>query len=293
LLIIISLVTSLQQIPALSQSRTTYDEEYVVALRQIAHIIPQNETLAATDTYPQVAYFTDHKVIAPWVRSERALVQFMWKNNCSYLLVPEYTSEPKPDNTPLLIQLAGRPFERISDFYAKYISVPKPEDNTPLFNTSSVPRQDDNSRLDIRKSIKEPLFQKLFEKVLDYPTENSLLHLYQLRSNITPDNLSIVTDTTKPVLSVSLPINGTITEAEFDVLRVNVTGSANDAESKIKKVEVSIGGSPFQLATPRAPNDWSSWSFSDIVTGGTTRIMVRATDNADKREWAPVFITIK
>jgi hypothetical protein len=277
----------------MSQSRRTYDEEYVVALRQIADIIPQNETLAATDTYPQIAYFTDHKVKVPWVRSERALVQFMWKNNCSYLLVPEYTSEPKPDNTPLLIQLAEKPFERISDFYAKYISVPKP-DNTPLFNTSSVPQQDNNnSRLDIHKSIKEHLFQKLFEKVLDYPTENSLLHLYQLRSNITRDNLSIVTDTTRPLLSVSLPINGTIMEAEFDVQRVNVTGSANDAESKIKKVEVSIGGSPFQLATPRAPNDWSSWSFSDIVTGGTTRIMVRATDNADKREWVPVFITIK
>jgi hypothetical protein len=279
----------------MSQSRRTYDEEYVAALRQITDIIPQNETLAATDIYPQVAYFTDHKVMPPWVRSETALVQFMWKNNCSYLLVPKYTAEPKPDNTPLLIQLAQKPFERISDFYAKYISVPKLKDNTPLSNTSSVPQQDNNnSRLDIHKSIKEHLFQKLFEKVLDYPTENSLLHLYQLRSNITPDNLFIVTDTTTPVLSVSLPINVTTMEAEFfDVQRVNVTGSAYDAESKIKKVEVSIGGSPFQLATPRAPNDWSSWSFSDIVTGGTTRIMVRATDNADKREWVPAFINIK
>ncbi|HEX6282395.1 MAG TPA: Ig-like domain-containing protein [Nitrososphaera sp.] len=282
----------------MSQSRRTYDQEYVVALRQIADIIPQNETLAATEIYPQVAYFTDHNVKVPWVRSERALVQFMWKNNCSYLLVPEYTSAPKPDNTPLLIQLAEKPFEKISDFYAKYISVPKPEpDNTPtpLLNTSSVPQPDNNnSRLDIRKSIKEDVvFQKLFEKILDYPTENSLLHLYQLRSNITRDNLSIVTDKTRPIVSVSLPINGTIMESEFGVLRVNVTGSAEDADSNIRKVEISIDGSPYQLTTPRAPGDWSTWSFSDFVTEGTKRIMVRATDNADKRVWVPIFITIK
>jgi hypothetical protein len=82
-------------------------------------------------------------------------------------------------------------------------------------------------------------------------------------------------------------------KSELDVLPVNVTGSADDVDSNIKKVEISIGGSPFQLATPRAPDDWSTWSFSDFVTEGTKRIMVRATDNADKRVWVPVFITIK
>ena len=189
----------------------------------------------------------------------------MWKNNCSYLLVPEYTSKPQPeDNTPLLIQMASLPSESISDFYAKYISVPKPEP-----------------------------FQRLFEKILDHNTEESVLHLYKLRSNITRDNLSIVTDRTRPMLSVSLPVNNTIMDSEFGVLRVNVTGSAEDADSRIKTVEVSIDGSPFQVATPRAPDNWSTWSFSDIATEGTKRIVVRATDNADKRVWVPVFITIK
>jgi hypothetical protein len=293
LLIVISLVTSLLQIPAMSsQSRRTYDQEYIVALRSITDILPENETLAATESYPQVAYFTDHKVKVPWVRSEKALVQFMWKNNVSYLLVPEYTSPPKPagsfgsyafweDNAPLPIQWAKYPFEKISDFYAQYISGPQQEND----NSSS--------RLNIRQSKEGVVFQKLFEKILDYPTENSLLNLYRLRSNITQDNLYIVTDTTRPVLSISLPVNGTIMESEFDVLRVNVTGAANDTDTNIKKVEISIGGSPFQLANPIAPDDWSTWSFSDILTAGTKRIVVRATDIADNRMSVPIYITIK
>lgn len=292
LLIVVSVITALQQIPAMSQSRRTYDQEYIAALRYVANFIPQNETLAATEIYPQVTYFTDHKVKVPWVSSERALVQFMWKNNSTYLLVPEYTSAPRPDNTPLLIQLAEKPFEKISDFYAKYISVPRPN-NTALLNTSSE-AQPDSTLLNIRKSVKGDIFQKLFEKILDYPTENSLLHLYHLRSNITRDNLSIVTDDISPMLSVSFPVNGTILESEsFGVLRTNVTGSATDADSKIKKVEISIGGSPFRLTNPGAPDDWSTWSFSDIVTVGTKRILVRATDNADNEMSVPLHITIK
>ena len=97
LLLIISLITSLQQVPALSQGRITYDKEILVALRFVRDIIPRNETLRTPEFYPQVAYFTDHDVKTPWVNSEKALVQFMWKNNISYLLVPQYTSEPTLD----------------------------------------------------------------------------------------------------------------------------------------------------------------------------------------------------
>ena len=95
------------------------------------------------------------------------------------------------------------------------------------------------------------------------------------------------------MLSVSNPVNGTIIESEFDVLRVNVTGSATDIDTNIKKVEISVGGSPFQLANPIAPDDWSTWSFSDIATGGTNRIVVRATDDADNRMLVPIYITIR
>jgi hypothetical protein len=302
LLIIISLITFLQQVPALLQSSSgrAFDQEYIDALRHVGDILPQNETLAASEIYPQATYFTDHKVKTPWVGSEKALVQFMWKNNCSYLLVPQYTFDPRPDNTPLLVQWAKKPFEELSDFYAKYISVSRLQ-NTNLLNNISDPRPDDNddsnndtdTRLNIRKIIYEDQFNELFYKVLDYPTEDSIIHLYKLRSNITRDNLSVVTDETRPMLSVSLPLNGTIMESEFGVLRVNVTGSAIDADTDIKGVEISIDGSRYQLANPRTPDDWSTWSYSDIITEGTNRILVRATDNADNRNWAPVYVTVR
>jgi hypothetical protein len=281
LLIVISLVTSLQQIPAMSSpTGRSYDEELVDALRYIGVIIPRNESLATTAIYPQVSYFADHNTTAAWVKTEEALVQFMWKNNFSYLLVPDDSSLPTMEyaTTPLLIQLAEKPFEKIFDLYDEYTSVPRPDNNT---------------RLNIDRSIRGEQFEKAFEKILEKNTESGILHLYQLRSNITQDNLSIVTDTTRPMLSVSLPVNGTIMESEFDVLRVNITGSAKDVDTNINKVEISIGGSPFQLATPRAPDDWSTWSFSEFVTGGTKRIVVRATDDADIRTWVPIYITIK
>ena len=280
LLIVISLITSLSQITGTTQIGRIYDEQLVDALRYIGVIIPRNESLAATEIHPQVTYFTDHNAKAPWVKNEKALVQFMWKNNFSYMLVPDDSSTPTLNYTatPLLIQLVEKPFEKIFDLYDEYTSVPRPDNNT---------------RLNIDRSIRGEYFEKAFEKILEKNTESGILHLYRLRSNITQDNLSIVTDTTRPMLSVSLPVNGTIMESEFDVLRVNVTGSANDVDSNIKKVEISIGGSPFQLATPRAPDDWSTWSFSDIVTGGTKRIVVKATDNADNNVRMPVFITVR
>jgi hypothetical protein len=278
LLIVISLVTFQQQIPTISQTTKIYDKEYISALRRLEDIIPQNETLATTENYPQVTYFSGHKVKVPSVNSERSLVEFMWRINSSYLLVPEDTTEPKPDNTPPLIQLVEQPFEKISNFYAEYNSEPKP-DNIPL---------------KLHETIKENLFEKLFEKILDYNTQGSILHLYHLRSNITRDNLSIVTDSTKPMLFVSFPVNGTTMESQFGVLRLNVTGTAIDADSNITKVDISVDGLPFQLANPRAPDDWSTWSFSDIVTSeGTKRIVVRATDNADNKRWFPIHITIK
>jgi hypothetical protein len=311
LLIVISLVTSLQQIPAISQNRRTYDEQYIVALRYIADLVPKNETLAATASYPQVSYFTDHQAKTPWLSSERALVQFMLNNNISYLVVPvDELRGPEPDKTPLLVQLAKKPFEEMADFYAKYISVPKPllplsESNTtnnPLLNNPSSGLEQDNNnnnnnnnntRMDMRKTMRGDLFAKLFERIFEYPTEDSILHLYHLRSNITLENLRTVTDKTKPLVSISLPVNGTVMESPLGVLRLNVTGTAADSDSNIEKVEVSIDGSRYRLANPKMPDDWSTWSYSDIITYGTKRIMVRATDSADNMSLAPVSVTVR
>jgi hypothetical protein len=288
LLIIISLITFQQQIPTIAHTTKIYDKKYVNALRYIGDTIPQNATLATTENYPQVTYFTGHKVKVPWVSNERSLVEFMWKINSAYLLVPEDLSErPSSDNTPLLIQIAQKPFEKILDYYNQYISMIKSQDST-LLNSSK------NTLLNMTESIRDKPFQKIFEKILDYNTEGSILHLYHLRSNVTRDNLGIITDKTRPILFVSLPVNHTVMETKLGGLLVNVTGAAIDADSKIKKVEVSIDRLPYRLANPRAPNDWSIWSLSDyLMNKGTKEIMVRATDNADNRAWMPVYIVVR
>ncbi len=288
LVIIISLITFQQQIPTVAHTTKIYDKKYVNALRYIGDTIPQNATLATTENYPQVTYFTGHKVKVPWVSNERSLVEFMWKINSAYLLVPEDLSErPSSDNTPLLIQIAQKPFEKILDYYNQYISMIKSQDST-LLNSSK------NTLLNMTESIRDKPFQKIFEKILDYNTEGSILHLYHLRSNVTRDNLGIITDKTRPILFVSLPVNHTVMETKLGGLLVNVTGAAIDADSKIKKVEVSIDRLPYRLANPRAPNDWSIWSLSDyLMNKGTKEIMVRATDNADNRAWMPVYIVVR
>src|SRR5919199_1793364 len=144
----------------------------------------------------------------------------MWKINSAYLLVPEDLSErPSSDNTPLLIQIAQKPFEKILDYYNQYISMIKSQDST-LLNSSK------NTLLNMTESIRDKPFQKIFEKILDYNTEGSILHLYHLRSNVTRDNLGIITDKTRPILFVSLPVNHTVMETKLGSLLVNVTGAA-------------------------------------------------------------------
>jgi hypothetical protein len=292
-LVVISLVTFWLQIPTIAHTTKIYDKKYIDVLGHIGEFIPQNETLATTENYPQVEYFSGHEAKVPWLSSERALVQFMWKVNSSYLLVPEDTSEPPPDSAPLIIQAAEKQFEIISDYYDEFISNINSYNTSPQLNHSKI--EQSNTPLKMDEAIRGKLFQKLFDKVSDYSTEGSIIHLYHLRSNITRDNLSIITDETKPLLFVSRPINGTVLESKFGVLHINVTGTAKDVDSNIKKVELSLNGLPYKLANPRAADDdWSTWSFlDDIVTHDVLKIMVRATDNADNRMWVPVNITIK
>jgi hypothetical protein len=279
ILVFVSLITFQAQIPTISKTTKIYDKGYISALKNVGNLIPQNETLITSENYPQVTYFTDQKVKVPWrADSERSLVQYMLKINSSNLLVPDETSPSEPDTTPLFIQLVEKPFEKIFDYYYDYISLPKTN----------------NIMLKLDKVSKEKPFERLFEKISEHNTEGSILHLYRLRSNITLDNLgNVVTDSTRPILFVLSPVNGTIIKSKSDVFRLNITGITMDEESKVKNVEISVNDSVFHPAKPRAPNDWSTWSFSyNITSEGIKRILTKAMDNADNTRWVRVNITI-
>jgi hypothetical protein len=57
-LIAISVITYLQQIPTISQTIKIYDIGYFSALRLVADVIPQNETLTTTENYWVPVYIT-------------------------------------------------------------------------------------------------------------------------------------------------------------------------------------------------------------------------------------------
>lgn len=266
LLVLVSVITFQQQIPTISQSSKVYDREYIDALRKIGNLVPPNETLATSESYPQVTYFTDHKVKVPRVMSERALVEFMWKTNSSYLLVPYHPPQPKLES-PLLLRVVERPFEHVSI------------------------QKSDNVVVSLHEFSKGKVFKNLFQKIYEYDTNKNKLDLYHLKSNIT---LEKVTDGINPRVSITFPANGTTIESLSDVFKVNVSRTAIDTDSEIKIIEVSFDGLVFQSANPRAPGDWSKWSSSHFVTSdGTKKIIAKATDNADNKKLFPIYITIQ
>jgi hypothetical protein len=145
------------------------------------------------------------------------------------------------------------------------------------------------SRYGIARSL-----TRSFEEIATYASETQTIHLFQLRSNITRGNIIMETDVARPLVSIANPLNGSTINAKsnHEILWINVTGTAFDADSKIKMIEVFIEDFPYKPVSPKSENDWSTWSFSDFVTSeGKKLIVARATDNAGNMQWFPINIT--
>jgi hypothetical protein len=254
-LVFLSIIISQDQALRVSEVTRIYDKQYVNALRDIAKVIPRGECVGAPGNVPQISYFTDHEVIrttagflVPVENFGRATIEFMQKNNCSYLIVPEDAS----------------------------------------FATEQTPG--------LYPKTKTQILNKLLENIGEYKTEMSIIHVYRLSSNVTADNIDVVTDFAWPKLSVEYPVNGTTIElSKSNVTSViNVTGTAVDAQSNIKKVEAYMDRSSFKSADLTPYGNGSYWSISlNVNSEGVKKIMIRATDNADHTTYQPVYITIK
>jgi hypothetical protein len=254
-LVFLSIIISQQQGLRVSEVTRIYDRQYVNALSEISKVIPQGELVAAPGNVPQISYFTDHEVIrtnagflVPVENFGRATLEFMQKNNSSYLIIPEDAS-----------------------FASEHPS-------------SSYPK------------TKVQILDKLLEKIGDYKTESSIIHVYRLSLDITDDNIHIVTDFAWPKLYVEYPENGTTIELSRSngTSAINVIGTAVDADSGIKKVEAYMDRSSFDPADLISEGDSYKWSISfDVSSAGTKKIMVRATDNANHTTYRPVYLSIK
>jgi hypothetical protein len=153
--------------------------------------------------------------------------------------------------------------------------------------------EDDLQPLFTRSGIAKYLTRS-FEKIANYTSESQIIHLFRLRSDTTEDNIITTTDITRPLVSITSPVNGTALNVKSDrgIFWINVTGTSYDADSKIKMVEVFIEDFPYQPVNPTYEGDWSTWSFSDFVTsGGEKLIVARATDNAGNMQWFPINVT--
>src|SRR5439155_447347 len=75
-----------------------------------------------------------------------------------------------------------------------------------------------------------------------------------------------------PTVSITSPANNTST----NTAALPVTGTASDSGSGVQKVEVSLDGDPFSLATGT-----TNWSFTtSSLSNGIHKILARATDSA-------------
>ena len=98
------------------------------------------------------------------------------------------------------------------------------------------------------------------------------------------------TDTTPPSVAITSPANNS-TVGSYTVA---VAGTSADSGSGVKQVAVRIRAgttaTAYTVATPTAPNDWSTWSVSmNLSSAGPTGpyiLEARAADNANNVQWS-------
>jgi hypothetical protein len=210
--------------------------------------------------------------------------------------VPEGSSMIASANGPQLAYFSGHEIKipRGVDSLGSLVEYMWKHNSSYLVAFEGKSSEDDLQPIFTRSGIARFL-TKSFEEIANYTSESQKIHLFHLRPNITEDNIATTTDITRPLVSITSPVNGSIINAESDrrIFWINVTGTSYDADSKIKMVEVFVEDFPYKPVNPKSEGDWSIWSFSDFVTsGGEKLIVARATDNAGNMQWFPINATV-
>lgn len=102
-------------------------------------------------------------------------------------------------------------------------------------------------------------------------------------------------DTTPPQLTITSPPDGAVVTTPVASASVNVEGTAFDAQSGVKLVELTLDGAPASTitATPASPDDWSTWAASlSIDTPGTHTVTARCEDKAGREAKRSLTLTV-
>jgi peptidoglycan/xylan/chitin deacetylase (PgdA/CDA1 family) len=104
-------------------------------------------------------------------------------------------------------------------------------------------------------------------------------------------------DTTLPVVSITSPRSGTAMKGPSTGVVVTVAGTASDAGSGIKLVELTTGSLIYEPVTPKAPGDWSTWQkVVTIKDEGTVFLRAKTTDYFGNVKWSiqiPIALTFE
>ena len=100
-------------------------------------------------------------------------------------------------------------------------------------------------------------------------------------------------DTTPPTVGIYRPSARAVISGPASGVIINVAGTATDSQSGVESVMVSIDSNSGSSATSGIAGDWSTWSFSTIITTkGPHTIKAVATDHAGNKASATIPVTI-
>ncbi|HXG06953.1 MAG TPA: chitobiase/beta-hexosaminidase C-terminal domain-containing protein [Nitrososphaera sp.] len=98
--------------------------------------------------------------------------------------------------------------------------------------------------------------------------------------------ISSSADNTRPVISASTPLSGQVINGPAAGVNILIQGTASDADTGVKVVEVRTEGTTYKKAMQDNPDSWSSWSHVlNIQQPGTLTIVSRATDFFNNQQW--------
>jgi Bacterial Ig domain len=89
-------------------------------------------------------------------------------------------------------------------------------------------------------------------------------------------------DQTPPQIAITSPSDGSVITAPNPPASVNLEGTASDADSGVRLIELTLDRDPTTTieATPKTTGDWSTWSASVSFGAGSHSVTARCTDNA-------------
>jgi len=112
-------------------------------------------------------------------------------------------------------------------------------------------------------------------------------------SSFLSTNMAFAAINTKPTIAITSPSGGASITGPSTGVTINVSGTASDSDNGVKIVEVKTSRTVPATATPKAPGDWSTWTYTLTATQeGSYTVYARATDFSGNQKVTSVKIQV-